>query len=635
MTGQAASATGHRTARLVAASAIVLAACVAAGLAVQLVVGDSGSTWAWGLTVALLALTIATYAQQRRRDAVDIEDANQLLRSVVDSSLVGMLVVGLEGDDAGRLVAANPAARDLLGQDAVGNRWTELLFPADRGPAERMLDTLAAAAATDGAEPATWRGDLRHLQPDGSLLNTTVVASVTSTPVQGRVAGLQVLDVHDRKQAEQELKRLALHDPLTGLPNRTLMTEYIAHALSARERSGGDVALLYCDCDEFMQINDSVGHAVGDQVLAALGGRLHQAVRLSDSVARMPGDEFVVLCTDLDSAAEAEAVAERLMKACSLPYELDSGTLHLNISVGVSVAGPDSDPESMLREANTAMYLAKRDGRGLIRAYEPGLQIEATRRFTIGSELRRALRDGELRVYYQPILSIADRKVVAVEALVRWQHPVRGLLAADSFLDIAEESDLVCDIDAWVAAQATSVAAAWPQQSGADVDLHLNLSARHLGNHDAADLVENCLRESGLAPARLVVELTESALLDGERDGGRDDVDQLRETGVRFAADDFGTGFSTLDQLVNLPLDIVKVDREFTSRLESDPRARAIVQAVASLGRSLELSVVAEGVERVEQHALLADLGIPAYQGFLHAPPVDAETLRRMLAAAN
>ena len=634
MSDQEASATGHRGMRLVAVASIVLAACLALGLVVQLVVTGESTTWAWGLTVVLLALPIATFARELRRDTVVIDDANQLLRSVVDSSLVGMLVIGVEGDTVGRVVAANPAARDLLGDDAIGRSWTELLFPADRGQAERTLERLAAAADDDPAA-TSWRGELRHLQPDGSLVQTMVVASMTTTPVCGRVIGLQVLDVHDRKHAEQELKRLALHDPLTGLPNRTLMSEYIAHALSARERSGGEVALIYCDCDEFQQINETFGHAVGDRVLADLGRRLHHAVRLSDAVARMPGDEFVVLCTDLDSAAEAEIVAERLLKAGARPYDLDDGTVPLNVSIGIAVAQPDSDPESLLREANTAMYLAKHDGRGLIRAYEPGLEVEATRRVTVGSELRRALSDGQLRVYYQPILSIADRRVVAVEALVRWQHPDLGLLAAGSFLDIAEESDLVCEIDAWVAGQATSAAAGWPQQRGADIDLHLNLSARHLGNHDAADLVANCLRESGLTAGRLVVELTESTLLSGDRSDGRHDVDQLRESGVRFAADDFGTGFTTLDQLVNLPLDIVKVDRAFTARLESDPRARAIVQAVASLGRSLELSVVAEGVERVEQHALLEDLGIAAYQGFLHAPPVDAETLRRMLAAAN
>ena len=298
----------------------------------------------------------------------------------------------------------------------------------------------------------------------------------------------------------------------------------------------------------------------------------------------------------------------------------------------MSVAGPDTTAESLLREADTAMYAAKRDGRGRFATYEQGLQVEATRRLTVSSQLRRALRDGELRVFYQPIVSIPGAQVVAVEALVRWEHPELGLLTPEAFLDVAEETDLVCEIDAWVASQATHDAVRWPQQGGSDIDLHLNFSARHLGNHDAPALVGSCLRESGLTASRLVVELTESSLL-SVADGGRGDVDALRRTGVRFAADDFGTGYATLDQLVNLPLDMVKVDREFVSRLESDPRARAVVEAVATLGRSLHLAVVAEGVERAGQQALLEAYGVPAYQGFLHAPAVDVDTLNDMLAA--
>ena len=576
------------------------------------------------VSVALLCMLLATYAEQLRRDVDVIEQAGNLSTSLFDGSVVGMLVVPLEGADAGRVVQANPSALKLLGDGIVGTPWLAMLHPGDRSTAEVMMSGLRGDARP-------WRGEMRHLRPTGAVVDTMVAAAPTHTRKLGWVAGLQLLDVHGQRQAERELRRLVLHDPLTGLPNRVLLTEHVTRALAARARSGGEVALLYFDCDGFKQINESAGHIAGDRVLTEVAGRLLHSVRPSDSVARLGGDEFAVLCTDLDAAAEAEMVAERLLATFTRPFELDAMSLHLTVSIGVSVAGPGTTAEGLLREADTAMYAAKRDGRARFATYEEGLQVEATRRLTVGSDLRRALRDGELRVHYQPIVSIPGGRVVAAEALVRWQHPELGLLAPESFLDVAEETDLVCDIDAWVAAQATRDAVEWPQQQGSDIDLHLNFSARHLGNHDAPELVGSCLRQSGLVATRLVVEFTETSLL-SVADGGRADVDQLRETGVRFAADDFGTGYATLAQLVNLPLDMVKVDREFVARLETDPRARAVVEAVATLGRSLQLAVVAEGVERAEQQVLLEQYGVPAYQGFLHAPAVDVDTLKGMLA---
>ena len=586
--------------------------------------GGAAAVHSYLVTVALLCMLLATYAEQLRRDVDLIEQAGNLSTSLFDGSVVGMLVVPLEGADAGQVVQANPSAVKLLGEGVVGRPWAELLHPGDRSTAELMLSGLRG-----DAQP--WRGEIRHRRPTGAVVDTVVAAAATRTRNLGWVAGLQLLDVHDQRKAERELRRLVLHDPLTGLPNRALLTEHVTRALAARARSGGEVALLYFDCDGFKKINESAGHVAGDQVLTDVAGRLLHSVRMTDSVARLGGDEFAVLCTDLDAAAEAEMVAARLLATFARPFELDEMALHLTVSIGLSVAGPGTTTEELLREADTAMYEAKRDGRDRFATYEEGLQVEATRRLTVSSQLRRALRDGELRVHYQPIVSIPDGRVVAAEALVRWQHPELGLLAPEAFLDVAEETDLVCEIDAWVAAQATHDAVGWPQQDGNDIDLHLNFSARHLGNHDAPELVGSCLRESGLLATRLVVEFTETSLLT-VADGGRSDVDALRETGVRFAADDFGTGYSTLAQLVNLPLDMVKVDREFVARLETDPRARAVVEAVATLGRSLQLAVVAEGVERTEQQVLLEQFGVPAYQGFLHAPAVDVNTLNDMLA---
>ncbi len=633
---------GHPAWRRVA----VLGACLLAAAGAALLGFVAGTTSSAPLRWATLAggvlVAVLLIAAVLGREARALVDAAHLPESVFVASPMGMLLIGVAGAEAGRVVAANPAASAALGHRLVGRDWSDVVHPDDRGTAREALARLSgthgtAAAAESAQRPtaATWRGELRHLQPGGAVMEAVVTATLEAGPRGDPVAWVQMLEVPDRTRMGRAARPAPLHDPVTGLPARALLVERVAHALVASDRSGADVAVLCCLVDDVDRGTDPPGKLPLDVVLTELAGRLRHTIRLSDTVARTAPDALVVVCTDLDSAAEAEMVAERLLAACAAPIEVGDLSLLANVGIGVVVAGPEGDAPRLLGEAETAARYSLAEGGGW-RAYGPELDAppQGAGPVDLGEELRRALRDGELRVYYQPILSVDDRRVVAVEALVRWQHPERGLLAPAAFLGIAEQSDLVCDIDAWVAAQATADAASWPTQHGAQVDLHLNLSGRHLGNHDAAALVDGALRSSGLTAGRLVLELSEASLLLAHN-GARGDVDEIRRSGVRLAAHDFGTGDASLDQLVDLPLDMVKVDREFVARLDTDPRARAVVRAVAGLGRTLKLAVVAEGVERDGQRDLLAELGIGAYQGFLHAPPVDADTLHDMLALAS
>lgn len=509
----------------------------------------------------------------------------------------------------------------------IGTSWADLVHTRDRQVVEDVLAMLSSA------EEPTWRGEIAHARPDGTPFTTLVAASCTVTSDYGLCASVQVLDIHDRKAAENALRQMALHDPLTGLPNRLLLAEHIDKALAVRERRPGNVALLYIDVDGFKEVNDVAGHAAGDELLAAMAERMVSLLRPTDTVARVGGDEFVVLCPDLTEPGEAQAIAQRLVAAFEVPFPVGKTMLQMSVSVGVAVAEEQATAETLLGDADAAMYRAKRQGRNRFETFADELRTQAERRVRVASQLRRALADGELRVHYQPIVDLRDGVIMGAEALVRWQHPELGLLGPSSFLEVAEESDLICEVDAWVLARACTDAATWAVPCGRpSLDLHVNLSARHLGRRRASRVVRAALGGSGLSPRRLVVELTETSLLTVNR-GARADLDEIRDTGARLAADDFGTGYSTMTQLVALPLDQIKIDRYFVTGMVRDPRALAVVQALTGLARSLNQDVIAEGLETGEQAEALAELGITAVQGYLACPPLEhaelADLIRR------
>jgi diguanylate cyclase (GGDEF)-like protein/PAS domain S-box-containing protein len=442
------------------------------------------------------------------------------------------------------------------------------------------------------------------------------------------------LDVSDRKRMENELERLALFDPLTGLPNRALFADRLRQVLGRPGRRS-TTAVYFIDVDRFKRINDSLGHAAGDDVLREMARRLRAVLRPEDTVARFGGDEFTILCESVGGVLEAVGVADRLQRPLREPLRAGGAELRLSASVGVALAEPgDSvDGERLIEDADAAMYRAKERGGARTELFDTAMRERAVEALRVEQELQRALERGELRLFYQPAVDLSSGAVVGAEALVRWQHPQRGLLTPDQFLPIAEETGLIVPVGAWVVDEACRRLARWRDRAESSaLHLSVNLGARELTHPDAVTSVLGAVRRSGVDPEALTIEVTEgTAMADG--DTGFRALRDLSGEGLRVAIDDFGTGYSSLDQLRRMPVDVVKVDRSFVQRMSDDPTDRELVAAVIGMGRALNLLVVAEGIETPEQAATLRELGCGYGQGFLYAKPLPPEALDVVLAA--
>ena len=425
----------------------------------------------------------------------------------------------------------------------------------------------------------------------------------------------------------------ALHDPLTGLANRTLLLDRLKEAQQRSRRAGGDVAVLFLDLDRFKVINDSMGHEAGDRLLIAVADRIAAALRPTDTAARFGGDEFVVLCEDLNGPVEAMAVAERLIASLSGPFALLNHQLFISASVGVAVAHADDDPVALLRDADAAMYEAKAKGPARSELFDTRMRERAVVRLELESDLRQAIQSRELDVHYQPNVRLRDEGVVGLEALVRWTHPERGEIPPDEFIPLAEETGLIIPLGAWVIETACRQLADWTRREcvgAGDLYVAVNLSPHQLNHAGLVSHVAAVLMMTGVSPRSLCLEVTESALLD-DLHGAREVLERLRRIGVRIALDDFGTGYSSLSYLQMLPVDMLKLDRSFVARLSTDPRDRAILAGMVDLAHALDLTVVAEGVETAEQLADLRAMHCDQVQGFHYFMPQPAEELDAVL----
>jgi len=445
-------------------------------------------------------------------------------------------------------------------------------------------------------------------------------------------------DAIGRHQAEQETRRQALHDPLTGLPNRALFTDRLGLALAGSERSGLSVAVLFLDIDNFKLINDTRGHSVGDELLRGVAARLDESVRPWDTVARFGGDEFVLICNALASDDDAVALAERTSAVLGPAFTLEGADHFVTTSIGVAVSTGRAQPvDDLIRDADAAMYRAKELGRGRVEVFDEDMREQAIRRLRISTELTTAIAQGQLRVVYQPVVALshgeeADGRIVGVEALVRWEHPERGTIMPSEFIPIAEETGQILPVGRWVLGEACRQMAAWKQADPRreDLSLSVNLSARQVAQADVRDAVEEILRDSGLSPECLHLEITESVLME-EAEAPLEALKAYKELGVRLVLDDFGTGYSSLAYVRRFPIDDLKIDRAFVSGLGEGAGDTAIVEAILSMARGLDVGVVAEGVETEGQARALAALGCGFAQGFLYSPPVSADELELML----
>jgi diguanylate cyclase (GGDEF)-like protein len=445
-------------------------------------------------------------------------------------------------------------------------------------------------------------------------------------------------DVTAQREAAEALSKLAMHDPLTGLPNRSLFMDRLGQALRRLDRSDRVLAVLFVDLDRFKVINDRFGHAAGDEMLTGVATRLREVLRPHDTVARLGGDEFVVLCDDLDDDRAALRVAERVLVALDRPVDCSGQEVVCSASIGIALTRrSEVTPDALLRDADMAMYRAKETGRHRIEVFDNTARLRTQARIQTAEELRRAVEANQLRVVYQPIVHLGEATPTGVEALVRWQHPRRGLLTPSEFIQLAEDTGLVVPLGAWVLRQACRDLTEILDRGGlgdspSGLVVSVNLSARQLATPGLLPMVERVLEECGLEPWRLCFEITESVLME-DVDTAIAILSDLRGLGLRLAIDDFGTGYSSLGYLKRFPVDIVKLDRAFVAGLGNDSAADAITAAVINLGHALGLSVIAEGVETEEQLTVLRALRCDRAQGYLWSAPLAPEALAEWMAA--
>jgi diguanylate cyclase (GGDEF)-like protein/PAS domain S-box-containing protein len=479
-----------------------------------------------------------------------------------------------------------------------------------------------------------WEGELVHTRRDGTPV---VVFSRWSIKLDAEGAPSAVVgintDVTRRKQAEAALEHQALHDALTGLPNRTLFHDRLERAVAHADRRHLRVAVLFLDLDNFKVINDSLGHHAGDNLLVEVASRLKGCIRGGDTVARLGGDEFTILLEELENEAEAAQVAERIGESLRAPIVVGDREVFVSASIGLALSAPKrTHPDSLLRNADIAMYRSKAAGKARHSIFDAGMKQLAIERLELETDLRQALALGQFRLHYQPIHSLEDGQFTEVEALLRWERPGHGLVNPSVFIPIAEETGLIVPIGRWVLQQACEQAAAWQAEFACEPPLvmSVNLSARQFQDPGLMSDIEQTVRGAGLDPHSLKLEITETvALHDVEATVAK--LQALKAAGIQLAIDDFGTGYSSLGYLKRFPVDTLKIDRSFVEGLGDDTQDAAIVQSVVALARTLHLRVVGEGIESQAQAAQLRALGCDGGQGYLFARPQPAEQIGNLL----
>jgi diguanylate cyclase (GGDEF)-like protein/PAS domain S-box-containing protein len=576
-----------------------------------------------GLDTLASQVALALESARRRADLLERRSEDRF-RSLVQNSRDVIAV--LEPSLAVRYVT--PSVTSMLGHDPeelVGTALDALLDPSEPAVADEIREAIGGSVDLTR--------ELRLLHADGRLRTVECVfGNLLDDPSVGGVV-LTAHDVSERRLLEDKLTHQAFHDALTGLPNRALLADRIEHALKRQQRTSSDVALLFLDLDDFKTINDSLGHAAGDDLLVEIASRLSQNLRAADTAARLGGDEFALLLEEAKGANGATLVAQRVLEAIASPIMLGSNEVQARASIGIVFGQPDQPSGDLLRNADVAMYRAKQAGGHRFQLFEPEMHEAALTRLELKADLERAFVADELDLHYQPLVDLTTGRIVAFEALLRWKHPVRGFVPPIEFIPLAEETGLINDIGAWVMHRACRQIRFWqvnvPGQSG--LAINVNLSARQILQARFGDDVTQALAESGLNPSQLVLEITESTLME-DVEGVSVQLAELRRMGIRLAIDDFGTGFSSLGYLQRFPVDELKIAREFVDEVVSDPRRARLVEAVVALARSLELVTVAEGIEEPEQRQRLLELGCAVGQGYLFSRPLPAAEVPALLA---
>lgn len=579
----------------------ILVVSIAAFLAVILALARM-----WGLLDAVRSLT-----ERRGQD--------RLAAMVEHSSDVVMLV-----DELGVIKYASPGLTGTLGHraaDWIGRPIVDLIAEEDRDAAAVEVDRLF----TSGSD-AKVRFESSLVRVDGHRrrMEATFVNLLGGDAVDGVVATFR--DVTEQRDLERKLSHRAFHDELTGLANRALFLNRMEHALGIARADTDPVVVLFVDLDDFKSVNDALGHGVGDDLLRTIADRIRAVAGSGDTPARLGGDEFAVLMEEHGGITRALDLAERLLDTLRTPVQLGGIDLTVMASVGVAVAAPDMTTSSLLRDADLAMYEAKRSGKGQIKIFDPAMRLGATTHLEDRAALAFALENQQMRLVYQPLVDLRSGEVIGAEALLRWTHPTRGEVSPVEFIPIAERSGLITDIGNWVLIEAMNEAARWQLRGPRTVSV--NVSAVQLRQDDFVEQVVAALESSGLAPERLLLEVTETVLVE-EIESASTALNTLRQLGVRVAIDDFGTGYCSLTYLQRFPVDVVKIDREFVDEVDSGDQRSSLARMILQMTSSLGVTSLAEGIERPDQIEALRGFGCDIGQGFLLSPPLEVSTIRQ------
>ena len=551
------------------------------------------------------------------------EDSDARFKALVQNSADIITI----HDVSGVTTFESPSASRVLGYkpgQLIGRTPFESIHPRDvaraREAFERVLEGAAQAAHVE----------FRFRRADGSWIHLEAVGTnLRDYPGIGGVV-LTSRDVTQRKVAEERIQYLAHHDTLTDLPNRALMRDRLQVSLAQAQRWNYAVAALFIDLDRFKVVNDTLGHAAGDVLLQQMAARLKQCTREGDTVARLGGDEFMVILSNLSSPQGAATVAQKILHALSQPVTVRGQDVFVSASMGVSLFPADANgADELIRNADTAMYSAKRLGRNNYQFFTDDLNVQMRERLVIEHGLRMAEQRDELRLLYQPKIELGQRTITGLEALVRWHHPSLGLISPSRFIPIAEETGLIVPIGEWVIRTACRQIQDW-REEGFDLRVAVNLSARQFRQRNLAQTINRILSESGVPPEYLEIEITESDVMENA-ESAIATLDQLKSRGMSISIDDFGTGYSSLSYLKRFPLDILKIDRSFVRDIPADGDDAAIVEAIIALARSLDIKVVAEGVETESQVEFLNRSGCDFAQGYFFSPPVTPEEIRKLL----
>ena len=576
------------------------------------------------LVVVRQVLAVRENVRLLAENAARVNEAR--FRSLVQHSSDVILVIRLDGT----IRFVSPSASRVLRYDPaglLGRALVSLIHTEDR---DRAAGFLRESARTPGVSaPVEWR----FCQPDGSSLNAETIATNLLDDPSVRGIVLNTRDVSERKRLEDQLTHQAFHDPLTGLANRALFRDRVSHALALARRQGHSISVLFLDLDDFKKVNDSLGHAEGDRLLIAAAERFNTCSRAADTIARLGGDEFAILIEDLAGQEGHGGLVERLSEAMRRPFMLGGNEVHVNASIGIATAAGDETADDLLRNADVAMYSAKRKGKGRSETYQAHMYADIRARLEMEEALRDAIERDSLLLHFQPIVGLRTGELQGLEALLRWEHPRYGRLLPQHFVPLAEETGLIVRLGGWVLREACRRIQYWrvtnPQ---VPLAVSINISGRQLQERGIIEEVRAALKETGVAPDAVILEITESVLMQ-QTEFVLERLQHLKTLGVRLAIDDFGTGYSSLSYLRRFPIDILKIAKPFVDDVGAGVEKAALARAIIGLGDTLKLRTIAEGIETTEQRAALVALGCDLGQGHFFSPALPPLGIERLLAS--